>query len=297
MPVKHLFSALLLFSVTLPSFAEKPIQWHFLGKEKINGISGIAGIDEEHFLVVHDRKKPNEPRLSIVTWKKAEKPFLTKLEWCDTSDFPVDLEAVTAIPNHKNEFLVLESKGKVTRIQLENNNASCKVLADFELPTATSESNMEGLALHCFGEDCLLAWAERGDDKLPAKLFWSRFDVKENELETPQSEPFEFNAPYPAVDHRRSISELAIDQTGKIWASATSDPSDVGTFLSAIYNLGAFSHHGNQIEWTANKKIEPFLRYENDNVKIEGFFFTPSGLIMGSEDEILGGRIAFKPIK
>lgn len=296
MPVKHLLFAVPLLFFTSIVLAEQPIQWHFLGKEKISGISGISGIDEEHFLVVHDRKKPSEPRLSVVTWEKNSKPFLTRMEWCDSDNFPVDLEAVTNIPNHKNEFLVLESKGKVTRIKLDDTK-TCKVLADFELPTATSESNMEGLALYCFEKDCVLAWAERGDDKTPAKLSWASFNVEENELETPQAAPFEFNAPYPAVANHRSISELAIDSTGKIWASATSDPSDVGTFLSAIYNLGAFTHHGNQIEWNAVKKIEPFVRYEHDNVKIEGLFFTPHGLIMASEDEILGGRMAIKPLK
>lgn len=295
MQVKHLLSALLLLSVPATVFAEQPVQWHLLGKQKINGISGITGIDEEHFLVVHDRKKPYEPRLSVVTWKKGEKPFLTRFDWCDSDNFPTDLEAITAIPNHKKEYLVLESKGKVTRIQLEETN-SCKVTAEFDLPTATSESNMEGLALYCFADDCLLAWAERGDDKIPAKLSWSRFNVEENELETPQGQPFEFMAPYPKINHR-SISELAIDQSGKVWASAVSDPSDVGTFQSAIYNLGAFTQHGKQVEWSANKKIEPFARYDNDNVKIEGLFFTPTALIMASEDEVLGGRIAIKSLK
>lgn len=295
MQVKRLFSALLLL-LPCTIFAEQAMQWHLLGTEKINGISGISGIDEEHFLVVHDRKKPNEPRLSIVTWKKNEKPFLSRLDWCDSDNFPVDLEAVTAIPNFPKEYLVLESKGKVTRIQLTENN-SCKILADFDLPTATEKSNMEGLALYCVGNDCVLTWAERGDDETPAKLSWARFDTKENNVESPETDPFEFSAPYPEAKDHRSISELAIDNTGNVWASATSDPSDVGTFKSAIYNLGTFLHHENQIVWNPSKNIVPFARYEKDNVKIEGLVFTANGLIMASEDEVLGGRIAIKPLK
>jgi hypothetical protein len=295
MQVKRLLSALLLL---LPSvvFAEQPVQWHLLGTEKINGISGISGIDEEHFLVVHDRKKPNEPRLSVVTWKKGEKPFLTRREWCDNDNFPVDLEAVTAIPNYPKEYLVLESKGEVTRIQL-GEDSSCKVLEEFELPTATDKSNMEGLALYCFGEDCVLSWAERGDDKTPAKLFWASFDIKDNDLDSPETEPFEFKAPYPEANHHRSISELAVDATGNLWASSISDPSDVGTFRSAIYNLGSFTHSENKIAWNPVKNAMPFARYEKDNVKIEGLFFTTNGLIMASEDEVLGGRIALNPLK
>jgi hypothetical protein len=295
MPVKHLLSTLLLFSIPLTVFAEPPSQWHFLGKQKINGISGISGIDAEHFLVVHDQKKPNEPRLSIVTWKKAEQPFLTHLDWCNTDAFPVDLEAITAIPNHYKEYLLLESKGKVTRIQLEENNA-CKVTAQFDLPTATSASNMEGLALHCFEENCLLVWAERGDDKIPAKMSWAGFDIKENQLQTPEAQPVEFNAPFPQLN-RRSISDLAIDGSGKVWVAASSESSDDGPFQSAIYHLGTFTQHDNQIEWSAANEITPLVRYEHDNVKVEGLFATANGLIVGTEDENLGGKITFKLLK
>lgn len=294
MSVKHLLSAL-LFSVSWSVLADQPTQWHFLGAEKNNGISGISGIDAEHFLVVHDRKKPDQPRLSVLTWRKDQKPFLTGIEWCDKENFPVDLEAVTAIPNHKNEYLLLESKGKVTRIALEESKA-CKVTAQFDLPSATAKSNMEGLALHCFSEDCVLAWAERGDDKTPASLTWAKFDIKENQLEELQAQPFEFKAPYPKT-HLRSISALAIDENAKVWAAASSDPGDDGPFQSAIYQLGTFTHPDNQLVWNVAKDIKPVVRYEQENVKIEGLFFTPKGLILGAENENLGGKIAITPVK
>lgn len=295
MPVKHLLSTALLFSISVAVFAEQPTEWHFLGKQKDNGISGITAIDEEHFLVVHDRKKPHDPRLSILNWKKGGKPFYTRLEWCDNDNFPVDLEAITAIPNHKNEYLLLESKGKVTRIQFSDPNL-CKVTAQFDLPTATAKSNMEGLALHCFTEDCLLAWGERGDDKTPAVLSWAQFDIKENQLNTTDVKSFEFKAPYPQAN-LRSISELAIDNSGKVWVASSSDPGDEGPFQSALYHLGGFTQAKNQIEWKAMKEIKPFARYETDNVKIEGLVFTPKGVIMGAENENLGGKIAITPLK
>jgi hypothetical protein len=295
MTIKHFLS--FFFSMLLISCAQaekNSSEWHLLGKGKINGVSGIAVIDNEHFLVVHDRKKKEEPRLSTVSWKKGQIPVSSPLPWCDMDNVPVDLEAVTAIPNFPKQYFVLESKGKVTRIQLEDNN-TCKVTAKFDLPNAVAESNMEGIGLYCTTDNCVLAWAERGDEKTAAKFSWSLFDVNGNEFkETVNS--FEFNTPYPQVN-QRSISDIAISPAGNVWVSSASDPSDIGTFYSAIYDLGAFVEQNSQIVWQAAKEVQTVAKYEYDNVKIEGLTFTSDALIMGSEDEILGGRISAKPLK
>ena len=294
MPVKNIISCLILFAATFTVCAEQPTQWHFLGAGKNNAISGITTIDAEHFLVAMDGRKPEHPRLAILDWKKGQKPVLNKIDWCDQDNFPEDMEAVTQIPNQK-EYLLLESKGSVTRIQLAENN-HCKITAQFELPNLTADTNMEGLALHCFAENCFLVWAERGDDKMPAKVSWAHFDIAENELDDPKAESFEFKAPYP-LKNLRSISDLAIDAKGQLWAAATSDPGDEGPFSSAIYHLGAFEQHKNHVHWKAAKDIKPVARYEKDNVKIEGITFTAAGLLMGSEDENLGGKVAVLPVK
>lgn len=297
MPAKYLLSILLLFTATFSVCAEpeQPTQWHFLGEGKNNAISGISGIDAEHFLVAIDGRKPQHPRLAILSWKKAQKPVLTPLGWCDKDNFPVDLEAIAAIPSHKKEYLFLESKGTVTRIQLEENN-TCKVTAKFDLPNTTADSNMEGLALHCFGENCFLAWAERGDDKTPAKLSWTRFDIHENQLDAPENKPFEFKAPYPQ-QHLRSISDLAIDTKGQVWVAASSDPGDEGPFYSALYTLGTFVQHENHLDLNVAKETKPVARYETENVKIEGIVFTAAGLVLGVENENLGGKVAILPLK
>lgn len=301
MSVKHLLSSLLLSAAAFTVCAEQPPQWHFLGAGKNNAISGMSGIDGEHFLVAIDGRKPEHPRLGLLTWKKSQKPVLSLLEWCDKNNLPQDLEAVTLIPNHQEsiskqkEYLLLESKGSVTRIQLENNN-SCKVTAKFDLPNAVADSNMEGIAVHCFGNSCLLAWAERGDDKTPAKLSWVPFNLENNQLDEPENKPFEFKAPFPQ-QNLRSISDLAIDPKGQIWASASSDPGDEGPYSSAVYNLGAFVQHENHIDLAVAKEIKPVARYEKENVKIEGLVFTPAGLVMGTENENLGGKVAILPIK
>lgn len=276
----------------LSGCAENTVQWHSLGEQKTLGISGIAPIDSENFLVVHDGKKTEHPRLSIVTWKEDKQPVLKQIDWCNDSAPPIDLEAIAVIPNRSKEYLLLESKGKVTRIQLENNK-SCNTIAQFDLPTSTAKSNMEGLALSCFTQKCVLVWAERGDDKQAAILSWSEFDIDRNIVAKPNKTPYQFNASYPSVNHR-SISDISLDNHGGVWVSSASDPGDNGPFESALYKLGIFKEKISQIEWLPlSDNTSPFIKYQNENIKIEGIsFITQDRLIMGTDDENMGGKIA-----
>ncbi len=257
--------------------------WYAVSSEKNLGISGIVAIDRENFLVVHDNKKINEPRLSQLNWQEDLPPRLQKMAWCDAQKLPVDLEAITAIPEHNSAFLVLESRGQVTRIRVENNH--CDVVAEFSLPNATTKSNMESLALF----HNILVWAERGDDEKPAKMSWGEYDVQNNRITLSKENTMDFFAPYPN-EHRRSISDIAIDNTGVLWVSAASDPGDNGVFQSALYQLGQFVDDKAGIHWNAYGDISIQSQYEN--VKVEGLTFVGDKLIMGSDDENLGSKIA-----
>jgi len=279
---------ILLFTIST-AYAE---EWNTLSDQRTLSMSGIAAIDSDRFLVVHDNKKPDQPRLNIVNWQNNQRPTLSPINWCD-QNFPIDLEAITAIPNHKNDYLVLESKGKVTRIQLDPDKFACKTIAQFDIPTATPESNMEGLALYCIKKHCLLAWAERGDDKTPAKLSWSSFNVEKSSVEKFKSGSVDFKAPYPETN-LRSISDIAIDGKGAVWVSSTSDPGDDGFFKSALYKIGSFTK---KLNWSPSKKITPVNKYESENIKIEALVFTPKGLVMATDDENKGGKITIRSIK
>jgi hypothetical protein len=279
----HLFSFIMLFAPSTVLAEE----WYSLTDQKPLSISGIAAIDSVRYLVVHDNKKPDQPRLSIVNWQNNQRPTLDPIKWCD-QNLPIDLEAITAIPGHKNDYLVLESKGKVTRIQLDPDKTACKTIAQFEIPTATPDSNMEGLALHCIKKQCLLAWAERGNDKTPAKLSWSSFNIETNMIKKSQRGSVAFTAHYPETD-LRSISDIAIDSKDAVWISATSAPGDDGLYKSALYKIGSFTK---KINWIAYKKIIPKTKYESEDIKIEALVFTPSGLVMATDDENKGAKIA-----
>ena len=288
-------TSLYLASLVLVAFSASLLaqEWHQVGDNKTQGISGVAAIDDTHFLVVHDNKKPDQPRLGLVEWQKGQKPALTPLKWCDDT-LPIDLEAVTAVPDHKGDYLVLESKGQVSRIHLEEQGSACKTLMRFPLPGITQESNLEGLSLYCRRSGvCVLLWAERGDDKTPANLSWASFDLEKNTVAN-KVEHFPFKAPYPETN-LRSISDIVVDQYGTVLVSATSDPGDDGPFKSAIYTLGKFSAKG--ILTIAEPKT-PDFKFDAENIKIEALTQPASGsLLMGSDDENKGGRLALLTVR
>lgn len=147
-------------------------------------------------------------------------------------------------------------------------------------------------------ENCLLAWAERGDDKLPARLSWANFQIEENQLDETTLKTVHFKAPYPKQLNQRSMSDLAIGAKGQLWVAATSDPGDDGFYHSAIYNVGNFVAQEKQFDLKiAEKATSPVARFDSENVKIEGLVVTPAGLLLGSEDENLGGKVAILPLK
>ena len=113
--------------------------------------------------------------------------------------------------------------------------------------------------------------------------------VLNNRITLLKENTMDFFAPYPN-EHRRSISDIAIDHTGVLWVSAASDPGDNGVFQSALYHLGQFVDDKAGIHWNAYGDISIQSQYEN--VKVEGLTFVGDKLIMGSDDENLGSKIA-----
>ena len=265
----------------------KPTDWYSVSVEKTLGISGIAAVDSENLLVIHDNKKINEPRLSQIIWSQGTAPILKKLNWCNEQKLPIDLEAIAAIPSHDSEFLVLESKGQVSRIRFHHSH--CDVVSQFMLPNVTTQSNIESLALLRLSSHTILVWAERGDDQQPAKMRWGDYDSQNNNVTLSNLNAIDFFAPYPN-ENRRSISDIAINKDGTLWVSAVSDPGDNGAFQSALYKLGMFIDGSAGIYW--KPYLETPIQAQYDDVKIEGLTFIENTLIMGSDDENLGAKIA-----
>ena len=94
------------------------------------------------WLVVHDNKMVDQPRISLLSKENQ----LKKLRW-PLSLLPYDLEAIHSIPNYKNQYVVMESTGKCYRILVEPDTEEIEVKSEFKLPGLSKSMNLEGFAL------------------------------------------------------------------------------------------------------------------------------------------------------
>ena len=78
--------------------------------EREYSVSGIARFNNG-YLVVHDNKRKNQARVSHIN----DELKITKLIWPETL-LPFDLEAIAALPNKSNHFILMESTGKCYEI-------------------------------------------------------------------------------------------------------------------------------------------------------------------------------------
>ena len=111
MPVR---SFLLLVASAVFAFSAdtwRPVRGGLLG-----GISDLALVEhtQDHsvFFIVHDNKALNEPRVALITIAGPKPITYQPLIWNFDKDC-IDLESISTLPGHPNEFLALISRGIV----------------------------------------------------------------------------------------------------------------------------------------------------------------------------------------
>ena len=76
--------------------------WNKVHESRRYSISGVAQF-EKGFLVVHDNKKKDQPRISYLD----KSLNLRKLIWPEPK-LPYDLEALHKVPEFRNKFIAME---------------------------------------------------------------------------------------------------------------------------------------------------------------------------------------------
>ena len=290
------FASTILLLVSL-IFAEQTTaqtnQWRPVSGDQKDNISGMALLEHNDkrtvFLVVNDNKKPKQNRAAILSIDGRAAPKYAPLRWLG-DDLPIDLEAVTNVPGAPNNFMALTSAGRVFHIELSRANNSVKVLKSFDVPQIPKQSEFEGFALQKVNDVLLAIWAERGLDAQPARLFWSRFDLKNYAFTEINST--DFKVPYTA-ENTRHVSDLKVDESGALFVTSASDPSDDGPFASAFYFAGTFNFASAQkVIFIRTPRLTRLLNF--DYRKIEAFEFVPGasgGVAFGTDDENFGASI------
>ena len=233
------------------------------------GISGMAQIDANSWLVVHDALSfENGPRMSIITLSADSAPVfhpVTVDSWPDADGRASDLEALSPVPSRPGEYLMAESgtwqgkNGRIFHLRLDASTKQAAILGVMKLPVLADNKphqvgdQYEGLAcIRGIDGRLLLLLGERGgSQKFPEGVIrWAILDIERHELHFTGKglEGVKVNAPGKWKNRlaNRDISDMYISPEGKIWLSAAEDNGDNGPFTSVIYSPGRISGNFSQ---------------------------------------------------
>lgn len=286
-----LLAAFLFFS----GQAIDAFDWFEIGKTRQANVSGMALVEQAggrtSFIIVHDNKKKKQARAGVVTLDAGRSPRFVALDWTG-GDFPVDLEAITRIPGAAHGFMAVTSGGRVYQLELDAAKNALRVVKSFSLPSIPADANFEGFTLQRAGDGFLAVWAERGADARPATLFWSAFDLEKSAFTKVDS--VAVRVPYPKANVRH-ISDVKVDDAGRVFISSAADPGNDGPFNSAVYRIGAFDlSKASAITFRPETSATQLFTVENR--KIEAFELladAAGGMVYGTDDENLGAAIYF----
>lgn len=271
------------------------------------GISGMALWQNDGettaFIIAHDAKTEDGdvPRIGILTVSPNAPPRYVKLAWPKDHALSNDLEAISAIPDHRNEFVALTSWGSLyhlTVTSIFNAPALRIVKENVKVSKFPTGGNIEGFALHKFGDRLFAVWADRGNGSRIAELLADTFDPDTDAFGQHPVSLGHVQVDYPAGDCVRHVSDLKIDTSGRVFVSSARDCDDknAGPFMSAAYRIGGLTLDKNGLKLVQLK--QPELIFKSDLYKIEALEFMPRTerrFIFGTDDELDGGAFYVQP--
>jgi len=269
-------------------------------------LSGLAWVEEDLFLGVHDTKgdseKDNLPRVSLVrlpqsknegpTWKPLD------LKYPGPGGPSSDLESASRIPGGRG-FLFAESgqAGEGARriffAVYRNGTLSIKSYSPWPVPV----ENVEATEVCQVDQQLIFLYAERAEGLLSTKLRWARLSL--NPLEFGAFKEVTYKAEDPIGMNARPIVALAVDNAGFIYsASAYDSGNDDGPFRSVVWRIGKIiaDKEGNpQVELGIGERLATL-----DGLKVESIAMreTDEGgkqVYVGTDDENYGGIIRLLP--
>lgn len=278
-------------------------------KIAIKGISGMAKLNKNQVLVVHDYKSIEVgSRVGVLTLHKHSPADYEKINiphW-GLNSAPSDLESACKVPNKNLEFLIAESgankdKSRIFHISLQQNVDglwAATYISSYDFQKDAND-NFEGLAcIEKTDDEFYILLGERGEGEKKqlgkGKIFWAVISLNiRNGVRQEPSKTQEYVTPTPPLDKKqfkdfRNISDLYIDEDNMLWVSSAYDPRDSGPFYSKIYQLGTVNPDNNPpIDLTPQKSCHV------EGIKIEAL--GPSlrskdvELSIATDDENYGG--------
>lgn len=283
-----------------------------------------AKIDDSRYLAVHDDLSfETGSRISVIDVAADQDFVVTPVRpsnWMHKDGRSSDLEGVCGVPGRKHEFLLVEAGhwagdyGRMFHVKVDvgRDPYQLQVLHVYELPEFNAKGPGDLAGDEIEGIECmqtrdgktLVILGERGGSTAYASglLRWVTLDLASAGVlvfSATGSAGHPIDAPGVWTDstRNRDISALYLDDDYNLWAAATEELGDSGTFKSVVFKVATVSPDDpNPIN-----VLRPFsVEHTVDGFKVEALAApTPhvagSVFAIGTEDEVYGGT--WRPLK
>lgn len=276
--------------------------------EQLADLSGLAWVDGNKFIAVHDAKTDvaeiRKPRVAQLALPK-------DLQGIDHTDrrlifngtIPNDLESIAKIPG-SGEYLLVESGDSmqdpsVQRIfKAKFMNGKLNIVSQTQWPVKIT--NVEATAVAKLGKTYVFVFAERADNKPNTELSWIVLDPETMEF-AKHMDRITFKSP-DTDRFNRVIVGLDIDRNGIIYSVSSFDAEsaglpnpDNGPYASGVYEIGTIKLKDNAP--IVDLYPEPTERALVDGFKIESIAVRNvkgskrPQIFIGTDDENYGGAL------
>jgi hypothetical protein len=269
-------------------------------------LSGMAWIEDDLFLGVHDAKRNQEkynwPRVSYVRLPKSELQGVTwqslDLKFPGPEGRSSDLESVSRIPGGAG-FLFAESgqEGEDDRRIFYARYSSGILQIESHTTWPVSVKNVEATEVCRVGNQLVFLYAERADSQSSTRLRWAGLSL--NPLRIGEFQEITYDGIDPVGRGARPIVALDVDSDGFIYSvSAYDSGSDDGPYRSVVWRIGKMIADENSYP---QARLAESVRLANlDGLKVESIAVreTSEGgkeVFVGTDDEHFGGIIRLLP--
>lgn len=274
----------------------------------IPDLSGLAWVEGDTFLAVHDAKNPEEndrPRISLLQLPDSPRGITCKtlsLDWPLPLGLSGDLESIARIPGTDSFLLVESGEGRhgalrFRRVFMIKVGTAQPTLDSFaELPEVFK--NIEGSAVARLGDRLLFICAERGDDRTVTEVYWT--DLQLRPLRFGSFRKAHFKPAGFSGKNKRPVSAIEVDSLGRVYIASAYDPNDDnGPFKSVIWRAGRiWADRNNEIRLGFHTR--PHKLATLDGLKVESLGIREAKgrieLFAGTDDENYGGALRAIPL-
>ena len=264
-------------------------------------LSGLAVLDADHLLAVHDAKSPDEddrPRASLLTLTRSGAGVTwepVSIEWPADHGPSSDLEAASDVPG--SPLVVLAESGDdgsdhqhlfLVEVDRSTSPPTGSVVGLTTWPDPAF--NMEGMTIGRVRDELVILYAERAQGQTTSTIRWAPLSLEPFAIGEPSG--VDFTSPAADGPNDRPVTAMEVAPDGRVFVASAFDPDvDDGPFSSSVW-LAARLRRGDESA-TVRVRQRPRRLATLDGLKVESLALVQgeasSELYVGTDDENYGG--------